>query len=539
MAMNFAQAGQRVRSLLAPSKPANLSKSALTPDALRDNIVAEAAGQSERFQNALKQRPDVTFDREVDGVPVSEQYEWDTFPELMRDFARAAFGWDEPEVVGREKVRPSHRFNREVLSAAVHTEGFAELRPHSRNNELESMYGAMTAAQSLIDAAPELLAEHAARSEAMAREEETMDSAEAWFDRLRQRAKDEVAEHGAVQDTTRRDVKKALRNFEQAQQALGQLMTQEATSSMTVDAIAAGQQAARDANEAVDALGMVPGVGGGNAQLLSPDQQIALAEKWAKQPDLRKIARMMGRLLTSMTFKRQARVKNVKIEPVGVTTGNDLQRLLPHELARAFSTHKPVQALFLNAFANRSLLQRDMRGKAPAGKGPIIEVHDGSGSMAGEKFVWASSLGLALLTIAQREQRHFAGIEFGSHGQLAAWQFAKGVAPDPDDVLAYAGHFFGGGTHTATGMAEALRIIEAQEEFKTADVVLIGDGQDHFSDDAKRIRDRLRELGVRIHGITIGTGRNPYFDQMCDWHTDVTDLAGANDATDQLAANIT
>lgn len=198
-----------------------------------------------------------------------------------------------------------------------------------------------------------------------------------------------------------------------------------------------------------------------------------------------------------------------------------------------------MRGLFIQDWSARRLLEYEMQGKIPAGKGPIIEVHDGSGSMGGEPFIWASSLAACLCMLAKREKRAFAGIEFGSANQLKSWYFPKDEDTDPDKLLDFVSHFFGGGTHTATGMREALRIIEEEPEFSTADVILIGDGCDTFRDEDKRIRDRLRELDVRIHGITIMTGANPYFDQMCEWHVDVTDLAGSNDATDALAENIT
>lgn len=540
MAMNFATASKRVRGLLAPTKPADLSKSSLTPDPLRDNIIRDAGAQSERFQHAVRQYPTIEYERtNDDGSTSTESYEWETYPEAVRDFARAAFGWDEPEVLPRDKVRPSHRFNREIMQAAINSPGFRELRPHSRNNELESLYGAIMGAPELEAMAPEVLAEHVARSERMSDQEQLAQSAEDMFEQLRQRAKQEVQDLGAVQDGTRREIKRALRQGQQAQDALAQLILEESTSSMVVDAIAAGEAMAQSAAEAVQAMGSVPGIGGGEAHNLTPDQQIALAEKWAANPDLRAIARMLGRMLHSMRFKRETRTKNVDVEPVGITTGNDLRRLLPHELARGFSTNRLIKTSFIKDYAERGLLQYDMEGKAPAGKGPIISVHDGSGSMSGEKFVWATSLCLSVLTIAHRERRQFAGAEFGSDGQIASWIFPPDRAPDPEQVLDYATHFFAGGTSTLTGMREALRIMREHPEFRTADVLLIGDGQDYFRDEDRQVRDELRALGCRIHGISILQPNNAYMAQMCEYTVDVTDLAGANDATDMVAENIT
>jgi uncharacterized protein with von Willebrand factor type A (vWA) domain len=222
-----------------------------------------------------------------------------------------------------------------------------------------------------------------------------------------------------------------------------------------------------------------------------------------------------------------------------VTTGNDLPRLLPTEQARALQTDPFSRFTFIKQFFEGSLLEWQMAGNMPAGKGPIICVTDGSGSMQGERFIWASSLALCLLTIAHRERRDFAGVEFGSVGQCKSWFFPKGLPIDANEVVDYAGHFYAGGTSTVTGMTEALRIIEDVPEFSTADVILIGDGQDYFHDMDLEVKHRLTARKVRIHGISIMTGQNAYMKQMCETVVDVTDLAGSNEATDHVAANIT
>lgn len=537
--MDFKSASGKVRNLLAPKRPKDLARSVLTDDPLRDNIMREAAERSERFRKAARKSPEVKYKvTDADGNESEQTYQWEQFPEAMRDYSRAAFEWAEPDVKPRDQIQPSHRLNREVIQAMISSPAFQESRPYTRNSELESLYGAMAAGESLRESASTLLAEHIAREQEIDEAEQEQQTAEEMFENLRKRAKREVKDDGAVGDPTRRGIKKALKNIQQTQANLGNLMQQQSGSSMVVDAIAAGQAAAQAGADAVDSIGSIPGMDPGQSQQLSTDQQIALAEKWGKNPDLKRIAQILGRMLRSFRFKRSARSKHVKIEPVGVETGNDLRLLLPHELARGFSDNRLVKTTFMKDFAEAALLQYDMEGKAPTGKGPIIAAWDGSGSMSGEPFVWASSVALTLLTTALREKRAFVGIEFGSGSEMKSWYFPKNESADPDRVIEMTGHFFGGGTDTTVGMAEALRILETEPVFKTADIILIGDGQDWFQEDDKKIRDRMRELGARIHGITIMTGDNPFFEQMCDWHVDVIDLAN-NDVMDRLADNIT
>jgi uncharacterized protein with von Willebrand factor type A (vWA) domain len=539
--MDFRGAAAKVRSLIAAKKPQELSRSTLTPDPLRDNIVAEAAAHSERFKTSLRKRP--TIDYEVsheDGTKEQKSYDWTSWPDMLRDVARANFSLDEPELANAGNVQPSRMLNRAIMAETLISDAFQESRPYTRNNELESLFGAMAFSKSLEESAATRLSEHVARSQQMEEQEDAIRSAEDMLKALREQAKRDLETKGAVSDEVRRQIKGTVKKRQSARDALSNLLQAALQSNLVADAAKAAQDAARECADAAEAVRSLPGIGAGQAQTMSPDQQIALAEKWSANQQLKRIAQMIGRLYRDMRFKREARTKNVPIEPVGVTTGNDFAKLLPHEMARAFSDNPLVKATFLDDYAKRALLEYEMSGKMPAGKGPIICAHDGSGSMSGDPFIWASSLGGALLMMAQREKRAYAGIEFGWSSELESWIFPKGQPPDPDRVLAYISHFFGGGTDITIGLAEAMRILKQEPEFKTADVILITDGQDRFASDDQALVAEMRAMGVRIHGISIGCPHgNAYLEQACEYLVDVQELAGSNTATDHVAANLT
>lgn len=535
MTMDFKGASSRVRRLLAPPRPQDLSKSALTEDLLRDNIIEEQGARSERFQRALDQRPELDFARE-DGS--TETREWDTYREAVRDYARAAFGHDEPQLRPTDQVRPGYRFNRGVIQGAIGSEFFRESRPYSRNNTAESLVGAVAFADKLHELG-QGLASHAEAADSLTEAEQAQASAQDMMEQLRQRARQEVQDQGAVQDQTRRDIKQTMKaEANAAAQAADLAAAQEAAGGFGAGMVA-GREAAQAAKDAVNGFGMLPGVGGGAAHNLSVDQRIELAEQWTRNEKLMKVARMLGRMMPSMVQARDARVANVKQIPVGITTGSDIDRMLPQELARALSPNLLIRAMWMQDYLSNSLLIREYEGERPTNKGPIIPVHDGSGSMAGEKFTWATALCLALLTIANRERRWFAGAEFGSEGQVKSWVFPGNEAPDPYMVLDYATHFFNGGTSTATGLEEALRVMREQPEFEAADVVIIGDGIDYVTDRDLAVKRALEDLGCRLHGISILTPNNSYMQAMCEYVVDVMDLAGPNDASTQLVQSIT
>lgn len=546
MGMDFKTAGSRVRDLIAAKKPHQLSVSALTPDQLRDNVIAEAEQTSARFSAATGNKPVIEYAvKDEDGNPGDPQkFTWETFDEAIRDVARAAFGYDEPALRDRNDVRPSHQFNREVVANVLNGEKFNESRPYTRNNELESMFGAMALAEDMRENAAKLASEHIARSEQMREQEGEVEDAETLLENLRKQAQQQQQQQGQIDPNTVAQAKQAVQQRQQALGKLGQLVQQHGQSNSPQAAQALAQSAAKALTDAVDAagaLGSLPGSGPGQSRNLSPDKSLALAEKWARNPSLREILRMAGRMIRDMRFKREARTKNVPIEPVDVTTGRDLPKLLPHEQGRAFREN--LRMSFLNDYQRRSLLEWEYEGKTPAGHGPLLVPMDCSGSMdmdlgGASRREWAGSLGLALLTLAKREKRAFAGIHFGSSSELKTWFWAEKQEVDAEDVVEYVTHTFGGGTDYTVALTECLRIVREVPEFSKADIVMIGDGQDGFGPEDLLVRDELRKLGVRTHCISIACPNNKFMAQLADYPPmDVTDIA--NDSVDHLAEQIT
>lgn len=541
MPMDFKSAGRKVRALVAAKKPSELSRSALHPDPLRDNVISEEAQRVQRFRTQANDEPTINFQHPEKG---EQSYQWREFGESMRDVARAQYGYQRPRVLPADQVAPQGQLGRDIMANFIGSEHFDESWPYTSGNSLESLFAAMAAGHTLQEMAGEQLAEHIARSEEMGEAADEQTAAENAMDKLRELAKQENQEHGTVQKGTRQQIKKAMQAQQQAQAKLQGALEQYLAGGAKKAASAAGRAMAEAAADAAQIASMIgSGDDVGNTKQLSPDEQLALAEQWAANPNLRELAKHIGRALRDMRFKRQTRTKNVAVEPVSVTTGRELERMLPHELARAYMPE--FRGVWLKDYSERSLLEWQMHGKEPAGKGAVVAVVDGSGSMTmalGDtgitKFVWASGLQMALLAVAHREKRSFAAVEFGSRGEVKTWIFPKDEPIDPHRVLDMASHMFAGGTHTVGGLREAMNVIEGEGEFKKADVVLVGDGIDPWRQPDVDMRDEFAKKNVRVHGISIETGTNHYFDQMCDWHVDVADLASADVATTKLAQNI-
>lgn len=148
-------------------------------------------------------------------------------------------------------------------------------------------------------------------------------------------------------------------------------------------------------------------------------------------PEIVKVARKMGRMADD-EGREQIRVAegNVykmehssKCDILGISTGNDLNALLPIELAH--SADSELEDLFVYKYLTRKLQTfrykseimqpaRRIETKPARPKGPMIVCLDTSGSMAGKPEKIAHSLLIKLLEIADRQRRNCFLIAFPS-----------------------------------------------------------------------------------------------------------------------------
>jgi uncharacterized protein with von Willebrand factor type A (vWA) domain len=134
------------------------------------------------------------------------------------------------------------------------------------------------------------------------------------------------------------------------------------------------------------------------------------------------------------------------------------------------------------------VMQYRMSGRRKQALGPLVICYDESGSMAGEKEIWAKAVVLALLFIARRQKRPYAAIAFGSAKEIRVKTIQRPEMATMADVLEVAEPFFNGGTDFQRPLMEARKIIEAGgcpstgsarcpgHRFERADVVFVTDG---------------------------------------------------------------
>lgn len=507
-----------------------LASSALEADPLRDALIREAEPEVPRFGMMCNEGTGV-IGNEINSA------EWHQFPELARDVARAAVQYDEPKVRARDKMLPSHALNREVLFQMLGSEEMREVRRHSVGDAHDALFSTLTLRDAIKEHANEL-SEHVDRANSAHDVENDLDDIERELAKLREMAKEFKDSEQPIPGDIADRVKDLVKDRTARQHELEAIDQANSGSGMIAVAEKVAKTAAKAAGEVAQVLGQLAGIAPGADGEKDPSKRLEMAQQWANNAKLRRILDEAGRLARAMKFARQERTKNVPIQPVGITTGREIARLLPHELAAA---HAPeLRGLWAKRYGQRSLLEYKLDGKDPANRGPIITVKDGSGSMSvGARIEHATAVELAALSVAAREKRTFAAVEFGGKGQARMSIFPAGKV-DGNEVLAWASHFFhSSGTDIFAGMSLALEIIELEPAFKQADIILMTDGQCSFGERDMTVRDRLRELGVKIHGISIAAPNNRYLNQMCDWQCELTDMDDMTDTSKTLAGQLT
>jgi uncharacterized protein with von Willebrand factor type A (vWA) domain len=183
-----------------------------------------------------------------------------------------------------------------------------------------------------------------------------------------------------------------------------------------------------------------------------------------------------------------------------------------------------------------------MRGTEKVGKGGIIFCMDNSGSMGGDREIWAKATGLACMSIAKEQKRSFIGFHFGSRHELMKFDFSKPELMTFDRVIDYAEFFFGGGTDFVRPLTESLKILQAEEREKgvvEGDIVFVTDGAcavpPQFMTDFKAEQERLN---FKVWGVLIGSASQRKSEPLwtiCDHNVvTISDLLSADPVRDMF-----
>jgi uncharacterized protein with von Willebrand factor type A (vWA) domain len=246
-------------------------------------------------------------------------------------------------------------------------------------------------------------------------------------------------------------------------------------------------------------------LGGGHQS--SAGAQIELGHQLARNPKLKHMAQLVGRMRESARALRQRLFERANAETFSVGLGAELSRLLPPELLTL--RHPLLHRDFLRRLIDGELLVYALRARESKTRGPMVVCLDGSSSMAGDKEIWSKAVTLTLLDIAARQRRRFRSICFASAEmplQILDLNPRQRYTPDMHRVFDLAEYFPGGGTDFQKPLSAALECLRRAGHCR-GDIVFITDGECRV--DPEWLREFKREkdkLGFSLFSVLIDVG---------------------------------
>lgn len=279
-----------------------------------------------------------------------------------------------------------------------------------------------------------------------------------------------------------------------------------------------------------DAADGLAGVGVGDASASGRGFR-PLSLRLKNDSRLRRIALLAGRMKRIVAAKQKAKVRRGADEFADVELGSSLARLLPSELLRL--THPRLRLHLLASLLEHRAMQYRLEGNEALGRGPLVVCLDKSGSMEGDRDVWATALAVALLELAQLQRRSFALLSFDANVRREV-RVAVGEQLPMDALCGSCD----GGTSIAHVVERGLDVIsdESAGSLRRADIVLITDGASD-ADSAEGLRLRASSLGVTVLGLGIGV-ESSALSPWCDEVHAVSRLDTVEDAVSVSAFNI-
>lgn len=244
------------------------------------------------------------------------------------------------------------------------------------------------------------------------------------------------------------------------------------------------------------------------------------------EEELKKLAELLGRLRKAeieteeaifektVIYKEWVKDPLSRTEIVGVQNGNDLNHILPSEVALfggatewQFLKRFADETLQVNHFEDQRLINstkvfsesyQKVRKKE---KGPFIVCVDTSGSMEGEAERIAKVLCFGILKMAAADQRRAYLINFSSGIHTID---LLNLVDSIDAVAAFLRKSFHGGTDISLALSEALKQLETHH-YRDADVLVISDFiMYRISDDLRSgMEQQQHHHGTQFHSLII------------------------------------
>lgn len=401
--------------------------------------------------------------REISRTPPISEEPWKA---LLKD-VWAGFYKASPELNQEANIDPLYRANRPFVEKFLEDPATAETRIHTMLDDLAS--GIAT-----IEAAGKLNEELKSRPEL----KEALDGC-----KKAQKQQQQGDEEGAA-----KTMQQVLQSLQGAATEVRQAMRAAAKS---------GKQKVEDMDQTLRGWGLEPG----DLKTIPLGDRLKLVDRITRDRRLKQVSDLVGRFRNLARARQKDKVKRDRDEIHSIKVGNDLEHVLPQELAAL--RHPTLKLDFYRKYTERALLQYDLKTKEKKGRGPIIACIDISGSMHGQPLDWAIAVALGLVDTAARQKRRSKVIFFDTEVKKEV-EFGPGER-DIHKIMDIAQTGAAGGTAYEPALLAARKMIETVN-YKNADVVMVTDGYCDVSGSfLQEFNEAKRRLEFRCYTVLIGS----------------------------------
>lgn len=444
-------------------------------------------------------------DTAMDEIEAGAAEKLSTFPSLSRDVYQAFYSLMPRRNEQSELSGTAQKFNSKILDHIMQGEDYPTIKNICEGRDLPAYEATSEFISHTAGELDQLLSDFGGDKGALntlEKLQKAQQSAEqelsGLLERLRQsKERNETLEQAAVDAANKAESKQ--RQVDAVSKMIDTTAARHKDKVTT--AIAGAVKAAADKAEEVQAI--IGGWSDEPGNMERSESNAALLAHVRANPNLKAIARYLGRFREIFAESRRNGYAYGRGEKYSIELGNNLSRALTSELAMLAS---PLTTpLFLRKYQSKQLKQYQRREPIHKGMGDMIVCLDESLSTAGDNAAWGKAVALTLLDIAADSKRSFALIHFSGFGSFRTDVFRPGNYSAQDKMDA-AECFLSGGTDFETPLKEAVRLMH-EDGFENADVVFITDGncalQEEFSE---QLRTTQAENGFSVTGVLLDAG---------------------------------
>jgi uncharacterized protein with von Willebrand factor type A (vWA) domain len=274
------------------------------------------------------------------------------------------------------------------------------------------------------------------------------------------------------------------------------------------------------------------GLGEGSNVKVPFGMKKSVLERIRNSDKLKKFTDMIGKYKECAITEQKKKMKSSAIEIKSVKIGDKIEDALPSDKLNL--CNNITKKDFYRRMTQGQLMSYDKEAQKQKNKGPIIVCIDQSGSMQGDKDMWAKALAVGILEVAQMQKREFACIPYDSRCRKTTIIHKDEISPEK--IIGIAEERASGGTDFEAPLKEASKLIE-DSNFKEADIVFITDGDCSVADNFSRKFKQLKEdKEFRTLGVLVDYGHNyrNTLQDFCDSITTVSQIADAKDANSEV-----